>query len=56
LDRLGAELGKVGSMLASHNHDAGMPKSATIHIILQVRDDGQPSLLSQRRAVVTIAE
>jgi len=32
--------------------DAKTPKAATIHIILQVQDNGQPSLTSYRRAVV----
>ncbi|MEK7677017.1 MAG: nucleoside hydrolase-like domain-containing protein [Verrucomicrobiota bacterium] len=34
--------------------DAKTPKSATVHVILQVQDNGQPSLCSYRRAVVTL--
>ncbi|MBI3418473.1 MAG: DUF1593 domain-containing protein [Verrucomicrobia bacterium] len=34
--------------------DARTPKPATIHVILQVRDTGQPNLFSYRRAVVTL--
>jgi hypothetical protein len=35
--------------------DAKTPKAATIHIILQVQDNGQPSLTSYRRAVVRLS-
>ena len=34
--------------------DAKMPKSATIHVILQVQDDGQPSLFAYRRVILTV--
>ena len=35
--------------------DAKTPKAATIHVILQVQDNGQPSLTSYRRAVVRLS-
>jgi hypothetical protein len=34
--------------------DAKTPKDAAIHVVLQVQDNGQPSLTSYRRAVITL--